>query len=121
MDIVVSVPDHKFKVGDFVRFTQNRYISGFLVIGQVYAVVGSGGWYRYNSDMPIVNAEEYCYHVACQEGCLKTDGSPLRPGTIIMPDVEELDEIGQLVQYDGKVWEPDSPDNIDERWNNETL
>lgn len=117
MKITIEIPDPKFQVGDVIRYTNNGEVSGFLMIGKIHAIVGRGDWDFIAPHRPIVNLDDYRYLLACQDGCLTTAGTPIRPGTYQSMSVQLLDEIGEKVDYQGTDWTPDTPENLMERWN----
>ena len=86
-----------------------------LAIGRINSIIGSGEWNVVNNSASI-EVEHYDYFVTCQEGCSTTDGKPIRPGVSLTVPVDVLDEKGEKVDYSGKVWEPDSPENLTKRW-----
>ena len=120
MNITITIPDPKFQVGDVVRYTKSDDVEGFVVIGKIEAISGRGEWQLLgNAVVPVAYIDEYYYHITCQEGCLTTGNTPIRPGTFMCPRVEKLNEVGEKIDYIGKVWTPDTQENIGERWKKE--
>lgn len=121
MEVKLVLPDPKFKVGDFLHYTKRDGVKGFDYTVRVHAIEAKGSWEFSPSTSccegkPYVEVEEFIYYMTCQEGCLTTKGTPVRPGTFTMGDVEEMDEVAEKIEYNGNVWSPDTPDNIGERW-----
>ncbi len=115
MDIIITIPDHKFKVGDIVRYTKSKHVDGFLCFGRIEAVRAEGNWYCLDG-LPRIVTTESVYEITCQEGCLTTAKTPIRPGTCLTADTITLDEFGEKVEYVGKIWTADTTENIMERW-----
>ena len=114
MEVAFQLPEHKFQVSDFVRFTRDYDHAGFLIIGQVFRIDGGGKW-ELNNGNPVIDVDNYQYAIVCQVGSLSIVGATIRPGTIIIQDIEEVDEYAEKIEYNGVVWTEDSPENLDER------
>ena len=116
MKIEIEIPDPKFKVGDFLRYTEKEGLSGFLVIGRVQVLLFHGSWgYCGRHKKPAIAVDEARYSLVVQEGSLTTKKTVLRPGMIQWCLFSDIDTYAEKIEYTGKVWEGDTIYNIGER------
>lgn len=97
MDIIITLPDPKFKIGDIVKITQRHDLEGFLVIGQVDIIYGDGTW-KFQKGKAFVDEKNLDYLLTIQEGSKDCRGGLIRPGSSIAYSVEELDAYGELIE-----------------------
>ena len=115
MKIEIEIPDPKFKVGDFIQYTEEEGLSGFLAIVRIQSIWFDGTWSWCSGQKPWIDMKDSHYAVAVQEGSLTTEKTPLRPGTLLCPGYLDVHTYAKKIEYTGKVWEGDTVDNINER------
>ena len=110
MKLTVEIPDPKFKIGDFVRYTRSASGAGMDITVQIVDVAAT---WRVDWDQrsgAAVRSGEATYVEAVQEGSAGASGAVIRPGTCFVSPVPDLDEWGEAVDYQGRVWEVDRRD-----------
>ena len=115
MKIEIEIPDPKFKIGDFIQYTEEEGFSGFLVIARIQYIRLEGIWRWHPEQKPWMELEDSYYMVAVQEGSLTTEKTTLRPGTLLFPHYLDVHAYAEKIEYTGKVWKGDTVDNIGER------
>ena len=115
MKIEIEIPNPKFEVGDFIRYTEKGGLSGFLVIARIQDIRLEGIWGYHSGQKPWMDIEDSHYEVVVQEGSLTPEKTPLRPGTLLCPHYLDVHTYAEKIEYAGKVWEGDTIYNINER------
>jgi len=115
--IELQIPDIKFKVGDIVHFTEDNNVKGFDVTLRIDRIWLEGQWEAFSDQGSRIREEltTAMYIGTVQEGSKTRMGAPIRPGTMICPEISVLDVFGDTCEYKGTVWEPDTEDNIPQR------
>lgn len=111
MKIELDVPDLDFNLGDDLLVTRcdSHIVCRVINIFGEYNVIVENG-------VPEIGGSCISVTVVVQEGSLSSRNTPIRPGTILYLDNDEL-EGGQWshIDYEGKVWTEDTLDNIKQR------
>lgn len=115
MKIEIEIPDFKFKKGDFIKYDETPTLVNLLVIARVEFGLVEGGWFCRLGENPKREVDKAYYRLSIQEGSLTTEGTPIRPGTLIDCLISEAHEYAELFDYQGKVWEGDTIHNIGDR------
>lgn len=114
--VTIELPDPKFKVGDFIHFTETVGMGSFDVTCRISHISMEGRWSRSDDGECSAQILNGYYAMAAQEGCKSKSGEVVRPGTVLTEEIAVLDEYGEEVGYTGIVWAPDTAENIGERW-----
>ncbi len=116
MKVTIDIPDPRFKVGDFVAWDdlvvhvvkmnyQGQWDVSYHGIGDFVAVAPQAE----------VRMEKCLYIVIVQPGSKNTKGVLMRPGTILLPYIAELDEVGSAACCPSRVVGSDTVENVFDR------
>jgi hypothetical protein len=110
----LDIPKPKFAKGDFVFREWHLCGKTAKIYCRIEGFTATGHW---SADFagPKVFVDRAEYTVTVQEGSLTTEGTAIRPGTVMVPRASELEASGTKTEPPATVWEPDSFDNINGR------
>lgn len=117
MEITIKIPDAIYQQGDVVRMGPHGLIL------HIYSVVVSGKWDYCNGDLDAWVTRSVYYNCTVQSG-RGPEGGFIRPGTCtgfsqndcLSPGCNESRVDVELIEWDKSIIEPDSMDNLGERY-----
>jgi uncharacterized protein (DUF433 family) len=114
----VEVPVQKFPLGSVVELPNTTNEKSLFLWVKDYEV--EGDWQEKNSKgFTGVRIKDRTYTVASQEGSFYNTGNnpqPMRPGTALVYEADELEARGKVIEYKEELVEIDTSETIHGRW-----
>lgn len=126
MEITITLPEPKFKPGDFVQVTRPDADYSVLVRIESFIIGGQWAWASYETPIAWINDVGSNYQAVVQNGVVQ--GRPVRPGRVLFFPVLALDAgayndgaplLGEKVEFIGEPVPAEDPDKffeLEETW-----